>query len=77
MLSLPVHADVMMRMLEARVQVGATAKQRRQLVRARGARGGGGWPAAACSGGSPRSARRAAACPQRAPRQALVLPTLT
>lgn len=34
-LSLPVHDDVMMRMLEALVQVGATAKQRRQLVRAR------------------------------------------
>jgi len=32
-MSLPVHDDVMMRMLEALVQVGATAKQRRQLVR--------------------------------------------
>jgi hypothetical protein len=31
-LSLPVHDDVMMRMLEALVQVGATAKQRRQMV---------------------------------------------
>ena len=31
-MSLPVHDDVMMRMLEALVQVGATAKQRRQLV---------------------------------------------
>lgn len=31
--NLPVSDDVMMRMLEALVQVGATAKQRRQLVR--------------------------------------------
>jgi len=31
--SLPVHDEVMMRMLEALVQVGATAKQKRQLVR--------------------------------------------
>jgi hypothetical protein len=35
-MSLPVHDDVMMRMLEALVQVGATAKQRRALVRALG-----------------------------------------
>ena len=39
-MSLPVHDDVMMRMLEALVQVGATAKQRRQLVRQRGRSGG-------------------------------------
>jgi hypothetical protein len=31
-MSLPVHDDVMMRMLEALVQVGATAKSRRQMV---------------------------------------------
>ncbi len=39
-MSLPVHDDVMMRMLEALVQVGATAKQRRQLVSGSRGRGG-------------------------------------
>lgn len=41
-MSLPVHDDVMMRMLEALVQVGATAKQRRQLVSGLGGWGAGG-----------------------------------